>query len=167
MHGLLVVLLQIHPVRSFASHAGSIWDVCSFCLPHTTSGLITSSSSKEDVGQQASGCATCGSDGTIRFWAAPDAAGSMQPLASVLAGMLGQHEARTNIVYACHMAMGQCGGSVSGAYLYIAMHGSITCPTSMMLLQEGAFVLLDLPYMLALSCMPIMPVHVLCRTASM
>lgn len=78
------VCLQIQPVRTFASHTGGIWDVQPFSVSCTHPD-----SCAEESSQLASGCTTCGTDGTICFWDMTQAAGLMKPRCSITTGDLG------------------------------------------------------------------------------
>lgn len=77
---------QIHPVRSFASHTGCIWDVCPFRLPNPNPSSSSSRTVHEPEADVVLGCATCATDGFIRFWSSTDPASMLQPMASVQAG---------------------------------------------------------------------------------
>lgn len=76
-------LAQIHPVRSFASHTGCIWDVCALSVPHTSTD---DSHGQDGVHGAVSGCATCATDGSIRFWELTQPSGTLKPLCGVETG---------------------------------------------------------------------------------
>jgi hypothetical protein len=81
---LAAACLQIQPVRSFASHKGGIWDLCSFTVP--VAHADTAAGSDDSGSDVVQGCATCGKDGTIRLWDFGAPADALRPLSLVTAG---------------------------------------------------------------------------------
>lgn len=86
-------------MRSFASHKGSIWDLCSFTLPVVHADTAAGSDgSGSDVVQ---GCATCGKDG-IQFWDFCSPADALRPLSLVTAGKCAGCNCHAGPVHTAH-----------------------------------------------------------------